>query len=150
MALFVYTTKECEQDTLRHSVVRDVERFRQRLLEAQRTNLFNNFPPPYMKKRFLRQIRLIALQYTFGDHLVVCFLKLLVRGSADYEQGFLADPKEYGDRHLAPLVDMGELEKWLNKQLRESPPPLKPEPSESERRYLWDVLGGPSPAGTEV
>jgi len=150
VALFVYMTERCEQDIHRHSISRAVERFRQRLLDAQRTNLFDNFPPPYMKKRFSRQIRLIAHQYPFGEHLVVCFLRLLVRGSSDYQQGFLNDPKGYGDSYLAPLVDTESLGKWLNEQLKEAPPPQKPDPTENERRYLWDVLGGQFAGGPEV
>ncbi|MCS6772372.1 MAG: hypothetical protein NZ740_10195 [Kiritimatiellae bacterium] len=142
MALFVYTTRECEEDIDNHAVTHDIERFRKRLLQAQRTDLFDNFPPPYMKKRFHRQLRLIARQYPFcdGEHLIVCFLRLLVRGSADYED-FLNNPREYGDRYLASLVNTADLETWLKEQLRENPPPAKAEPTDIERRYLWDVMG---------
>lgn len=150
MALFAYITDECRQDIRKQAATADVERFRQRLLDAQRTSLFDNFPPPYLKKRFKRQIRLIAAQYTIREHLVVVFLRMLVRGGSDYEQGFLNDPKGYGDRHFAPLVDMKRIEAWLDEQLKEAPPPKKPEPTTDERRYLWDVLGKPHPTDAEV
>jgi len=93
---------------------------------------------------------LIAHQYHVGEHLVVVFLRMLVRGSSDYNQGFLNDPKGYGDRYLAPLVDMAKIEKWLEDQISEAPPPEKQEPTEDERRYLWEVLGKEAPNGTEV
>jgi len=149
MALFVYTTKECKEDIQHHSMGDDVDRFRERLLKEQRTSIFNNFPPPYMKKRFQRQFRLIALQHEFGDHLVVVFLRVLVRGERDYGK-FIDDSKSYGDRYLAPLVDTSTLEQWLDRQLRESPPPEKPEPNEEERSYLWNVLGKPAVSGGDV
>lgn len=150
MSLFVYVTDECRKDIQKYSLGADVDRFTQRLLQAQQTNLFDPFPPPYLKKRFLRQIRLIASQQRFGEHLVVIFLRLLVRGDDEYKDGFLKDPKTYGAKHLASLYDIERIEDWLEEQIKVAPSPDKPEPTDDERRYLWDVLGRQVMSGSEV
>lgn len=151
MSLFVYETDECQKDIQNRPSLRvDVDRFKQRLLQAQHTNLFDHFPPPYLKKRFQRQIRLIASEQHIGEHLVVIFLRLLVRGSDEYRDGFLRDPKAYGIRSLAPLYSIEQIEEWLKDQIKVDPPPEKPEPTNDERQYLWDVVDRQVMSGSEV
>lgn len=60
MALYVYVTAECRGDAERHSRVSEMEKLKARVEKEQRICHFDNFPPPYLKKRFDRQIRLLA------------------------------------------------------------------------------------------
>ena len=83
MALYVYITRECEEDAKKHNRYSELLRFKERLEKTQRMCLFDNFPPPYLKKRFVRQIRLLADGRTIPldgeEHVVVNFLRTYVR-----------------------------------------------------------------------
>ena len=86
MALFVHITEECKEDAEKHDHKEEIERFAKRIETEQRLTLFDNFPPPYLKKRFKRQMRLLASERSAGEHTVVCFYRLLVRGDREYEE----------------------------------------------------------------
>ncbi|MEZ4942840.1 MAG: hypothetical protein R3D58_18360 [Saprospiraceae bacterium] len=139
MAVLVFIHEQCEQDAKKQGCFNDVLRLKDAILKDQRTTLFDNFPPPYLKKRFTRQQRLIAVDKKIGDHIVVCFLRLLIRGNAEYNS-FIKAPKAYGDSHFLPLIEDNKMEKWLEDQLRVSPPPLPPLPNDIESRFLWSVF----------
>lgn len=145
MALYVYVTKECEEDAKEYARHDEVMRFKEKVESTQRTCHFDNFPPsPYLKKRFDRQFRLLAicrkLTYQAEEHLVVCFLRILVRSSKEYEQ-FRKSPTEYGERFLAPLVSEKQLGTFIAERLREHPVPAKPAPSDVENHFLYRFLG---------
>jgi hypothetical protein len=136
MALYVYTTEQCKKDIRDHSYENRVDRFKEKILKEQSTTLFEPYPPTFLKKRFERQIRLIAGEKYIDEHVIVCFYRLFVRGSKDYET-FRDDPKGYGDKTLSPLVTDEVLKSWLNEQHKESPAPQKLEATDDERHYLW-------------
>ena len=115
MALFVYQTEECKEDSREHSIGKDINIFIDRILRTQRTTFFDNFPPPYLKKRFKRQERLLCAERKIGDDVVVVFYRILVRGSFEYSN-FLKYPKKYGDEKFAPLVTDDELKNWVSQQ----------------------------------
>lgn len=137
MALYVYITDECKKTAEQHSYLEKVEGFKQRIINEQRTTLFDNFPPPYLKKRFERQIRLIAAERFIGEDIIVVFYRVFVRGEKDYSS-FLANPRAYGEENLITLVSDSELEKWLEEE-KKAEIIMKPKPSELEQSYLWDV-----------
>lgn len=144
MALYVYITKECEADAKKHNRYDEVVRFKERVEKSQRICLFDNFPPPYLKKRFVRQIRLLADYRTVSmygeDPVVISFLRIYVRGNREYER-FRSDPSEFGKENLAPLVTDEALNEFLAEQLRESPVPQKAPPTELEHHFLYRFLG---------
>ena len=140
MALFVYVTEECKADAEKHDHKEEIKKLAKRIKKEQRLTLFDNFPPPYLKKRFKRQMRLLASERSVGEHTVVCFYRILIRGDRDYED-FLDNPKDYGDRYFAPLVSDDYLKQWvIDKSERESIP-QKSKPNEKESGYLWSVMG---------
>ena len=138
MALFVYVTDACKQEAQAQNCLQDVLKFQQRIQEDQRTTLFDNFPPPYLKKRFKRQQRLIAGEIKVEEHVVICFYRLLIRGGNEYAS-FLANPKQYGDRHFFSSINEAFLARWLAEQLKSDPPPEKQEPTQHESEFLWAV-----------
>ncbi|MCP4106885.1 MAG: AAA family ATPase [Desulfobacteraceae bacterium] len=149
MALFVYITEECLKDAKHHQYEEEINRLKERIEKEQRTTLFDNYPPPYLIKRFTRQMRLIAAEIAYHDVVVVCFYRLLVRGSKNYE-AFLNKPEQYGDENFLPLISDKGLQKWLKEKLRKDTPPAKPKPDKYERKFLWDVITPDKPAGQEV
>lgn len=139
MALFVYITEKCKEDAEKYDHKKEIEKFAKRIETEQRLTLFDNFPPPYMKKRFKRQMRLLASERPAGEHTVVCFYRLLVRGDREYEE-FLRAPKSYGDKYFVRLI-FDDLIQFAKGKSQEEHIPKKPRPNEEEARYLWDVMG---------
>jgi len=149
MALFVYMTEQCLNDARHHQCEEDIHRLKERIEKDQRTTLFDNYPPPYLKKTFKRQIRLIAREIKYEDDVAVCFYRILVRSSRDCE-AFLNNPKQYGDNNFLSLISDEELHAWLKEKLRKDPLPTKPKPDKYEKKFLWDILTANKPAGEEV
>lgn len=151
MALFVYITERCKEDARKHSILDDVQRFKERVEKAQSVDLFNPFPPPYLVKKKMggQQGRLIAEKRIVGDHLVVIFLALMIRGDRSYEDHFGPDPVAYGRQHFAQLIKAGELEGYLADRTRKDPPKPKPEPSDAENDLLYNAFAHRQAAGSE-
>jgi superfamily I DNA/RNA helicase/PHD/YefM family antitoxin component YafN of YafNO toxin-antitoxin module len=139
MALFVYITPKCEEEARLHNRWNDIEKLKNRTIKEQRTSLFDRYPPPYLKKRFARQERLIAGERAIGEHVVVCFYRLLIRGGGEYNQ-FKAAPVTYGDSHFATLADDHTLHQWLEEQFEQQELGAKPPPTELEHTFLWDII----------
>lgn len=144
MGFYVYITDQCEEDSEKYGLTKNVQKLKERLLKEQRTDsLFDNFPPPYLKKRFERQQRLIAAtRYITIDsesHVVVCFYRILIRGGDEYAKGFLKNPSKWGEENLQPLVLDESLKLWMRDN---APPPAqeKPQPDQFEKSFLWEIL----------
>lgn len=142
MSLFVYITPECREDAQHHSLSDELERFKDRIEGSQSTSHFNPFPPPYLVKKKLggRQGRLIADLRRRGDHAMVVFLAVMIRGDKAYENHFAKDPVGYGKQHFANLVSDEQLAEYIEKRLQVEPPPLKPDPSEEEYGFLYQAF----------
>jgi len=144
MSLYVYQTKECEDDAKRHSLHKEVASLETKVELLQTIDYFDNFPPPYLKKRFRRQERLLAENRTIlvedEQHVVVCFLRILERNGGVYKK-FLDDPTKYGKNKLSCLVSDKELELFLKARLKEKPIPPKKDLSETENHFLYRLLG---------
>ena len=137
MALFVYITEKCKNDMSGEQ--KQINNFAKRIETDQRTTLFDNFPPPYLKKRFGNK-RLLASEKYVEDHTVVCFHRLLPRGGKDYER-FLYDPQAYGEQNFMEQVANNDLTNWVKQKLRERDIPTKQSPSTQEQEYLFSVTG---------
>lgn len=144
MSLYVYIADECLKEAQTQNHLEEVKKLRDRIERTQTTAYFDNFPPPYLKKRFERQIRLLAdiRSFTVDDetHTVLVFLAVFVRGGTEY-RAFLDNCREYGEKFLTPRVTDETVENYLKERLAKKPLPKKPEPSESESRYLYQPQG---------
>lgn len=85
----VFVTENCREDARDHGLASELEAFRKRVEDTQSTSLFDPFPPPYLVKKKIggRQGRLIADLRPVGEHAVVVFLAILIRGHHAYEMG---------------------------------------------------------------
>jgi tetratricopeptide (TPR) repeat protein len=142
MALFVYITEECRIEAQKHSIADMLTTFAERVEKSQNTTYFDPFPPPYLvKKKFgIYQGRLIASEHFIqvGDeeHTVIVFLAILIRGSKDYENGFADDAVSYGNTHFTKRFSVSDLKADVTARLRENPPAVKQDLSDSEAAYL--------------
>jgi tetratricopeptide (TPR) repeat protein len=145
MSLYVYITPECEKDAKKHNRHAEMLRLKEKVELSQRITHFDNFPPPFLKKRFDRQIRLLADYRTRSidgeEHTVVSFIRIYVRSSNEYST-FLRDSSGFGEKHLLPLVDNSKVDIHLREQLKVNPVPPKPAPSASEYEFLYRSFGG--------
>ena len=139
MAIYVYD--EAEQfiedvDDFHYS--KDVSAFVKRIEERQSLKYFDLFPPPYLKKRFERQIRMVGGLMSIDGHEVVCLYRIFKRSSNEYAS-FVSDTQAFGKRFLDPLVDMVKVKEWLKKRIAIVKVEI-PAPSHFESQYLWSVL----------
>lgn len=142
MAIHVYISKECAKDIERQKYSEQIEAFKSKIEKAQHTDVFDRFPPPFLKKRFERQVRLIARECLVGDDIVIAFLRLLVRGGGDYasfgDSGYRILP---GFDRIAPELEPEALMRFVESR-QEPPPPPPPEPTQHESHYLHSALSG--------
>jgi len=151
MALYVYITPECEKEATKHNRYAEIMRLKEKIETTQTKSYLDHFPPPYLKKRFDKQIRLLADYRTCTidgeEHVVVSFIRIYVRSSKEYAS-FCADSVGFGRKNLAPLVDNEKVDKYLREQLKENPVPEKVQPSDHENQMLYRFLGGQSDGGS--
>jgi hypothetical protein len=142
MSLFVFITESCKENASQYALSDEILRFKDKVEKAQTTSLFDPVPPPYLvKKKFgSRQGRLIADLRPVGDHAVVVFLAVMIRGDHEYETEFIRDPVAYGKQHFRHLVAQGEIESYLHERTRVEPPPTKPVPSGEEFAFLYNAF----------
>lgn len=145
MGLYVNISDACKEDAERQTKYDAILRLKEQVQQDQSLCRFDNFPPPFLKKRFERQIRLLADYRTVHmageDHVVVNFLRVFIRGNKEYES-FLRDTVGFGAKYLTPLVSQQQLEGFLKGELEERPIPSKDIPSDEESDMLYRLLGG--------
>lgn len=140
MALYVYITEQCRKDIESQKYMPFVDAFKAKIEKAQHTGVFDRFPPPFLKKRFERQVRLVAKECLLGDHTVIAFLRLLVRGGGEYKAFGDADYRVLPgfDRMASELTDSNLMKFIESRQEPPAPPPPAPTPEESS--YLHSAL----------
>ena len=141
MALYVYITDNCLSDARQHALLDEVERFRDRVIKSQSTNLLDPFPPPYLVKKKLggRQGRLLCELRSIGDYAVVVFLAVLIRGNREYED-FSRDPVAFGKQNLAHLVSEDDITQFLETERKKDPIPEKPVAKDIEYTMLYGAF----------
>src|SRR5581483_8320520 len=142
MALFVYITEECLNNARLYSLVGEVERFKERVEKSQSTSQFDPFPPPFLVKKKLggRQGRLIADLRRQGDHAVIVFLAVMIRGDRAYKDDFVVDPMAYGRRHFNHLVSEEDLAAYIDTRTKVAPLQAKATPNDVEFSFLYEAL----------
>ena len=139
MSILCYITKRIEKDATSHGKAKSVlEKFAADVEKRQALSGFDHFPPPCLSKKkiFGYNFRMIAAEKRIGEHLIVVFLRLIVRGSNDYAT-FLRDPAAWAVRHYEEEIGDEQLADWVAKRTQTTPPPLAPELSAVEKTFLW-------------
>jgi hypothetical protein len=140
MSIYVYTTRQCAKDAKTQGYNEIVENFAKEVERSQRIDRFEPFPPPHLKKRFERQIRLIASAREVGEHTVVVFLRLFLRGGSEYQQFKNSKWKVVpGVDRLEDEISDSKLNDYITSR-QDPPPPPPPAPNEVEDSYLLSAL----------
>lgn len=140
MTIHVYITEQCRRDIDTQKYMPFIDAFKNKIEVAQHTDVFDRFPPPFLKKRFERQVRLVAKECLLDGHTVVAFLRLLVRGGGEYgafgDSGYRILP---GFDKMASELSDAALMKFIESR-KEPPAPPPAAPSNEESGYLHSVL----------
>ncbi len=139
MSILCYLTDQIRKDVTTHGISKDdLTKFAASVEKRQSLSGFDHFPPPCLvkKKLFGFKYRMIAAEKLVGDHLVVVFLRLLVRGGNDYSD-LQRDPATWVERSFEAEVDDVKLSAWVQQRTDVEPPPLAPLLSETEKAFLW-------------
>ena len=129
---YVYFSNQCRNDAQRHSVDTAVAKFAAKLQRDQNTLGLDRFPPPYLKKPFGKQGRLLIEEHRRPQAVVLCLARYLIRGSTDYAS-FLNDTEEYYNQNCIPE---NEITNFLNSQLERTDIPGHQPLSLGESAYL--------------
>lgn len=142
MSLFVHITKRCEEEAASAGWQEHLEKLKNKVEQVQDLQGFDHFPAPYrVKKKFPRyNARLIASMHAVGDHDVACFLSILTKADAEYEQ-FQRDPVGYGRRNFDALVSNADLQRIVTERTLKLPPLPKPQPTQAEYTFLFRADG---------
>ena len=142
MALFVFVTENSRDSAEKHGMQEELIRLAERVERTQNIRSLDPFPAGYLvKKQFSgRQGRLIARYVPLGDHGVVVFLAVMMRGDSSYEDQFSRNPEGFGRRFFDNLYTRQSLEKFVSDRTKIDPPADKPVPSEAGYGYLHQVL----------
>lgn len=140
MSVFVWISDQCRKDAVPQNYLSQLEKLQARIEQEQHLGILDRFPPPFLKKRFERQIRLVAKEFRVGQDTLVVFLRLIVRGDREYlafcESSFKTLPKanlessEYEQSNLERLI----------RERRSDFAPNKLAPSDAERTFLLTAM----------
>src|SRR5438067_7088839 len=138
MALFVFITDNSRESARKHGMQDELLRLAERVERTQNIRSLDPFPAGYLvKKKFSgRQGRLIARYVPLGEHGVVIFLAVMMRGDSTYEDQFSRNPEGFGKRFFDHLYTRQSLEEFVADRTKVDPPPEKAAPSEEEYGYL--------------
>lgn len=85
MSLYVHVTEQCENEAQSHGVSQLLTNLKKNIEDNQNLIGFGFFSPSkYIKKGLARGFRLIAYQTTVQEDELVLFLRVLPRGSNEY------------------------------------------------------------------
>jgi hypothetical protein len=124
-----------------------VENLKASVEGSQNLTGFTFFPStPFIKKNLGRSFRLIAYSVPFADNELILFLRILARGSNEYEN-FLAnwDDDTPGITRQFQPYDSAQLQRIYAQLTSISPPTQPPEPSAEERAWLYEVFRKTAP-----
>lgn len=140
MAIYVYISDQCRRDATPQNYVSQLDRLAERIEQEQHLGILDRFPPPFLKKRFERQIRLVAKEFRVGTDILVIFLRLIIRGDRQYiafcESGFKNLPGVNLDGDEFSLASLEQiLESRRTIAIQEVP-----RPSETEHTFLHSSM----------
>ena len=139
MAILCYVSERIKHDVSTHGIPKHkLDDFKAEVEKRQSLAGFDHFPPPCLtkKKLFGYNFRMIAVEKQIADHLVVIFLRLVIRGGNDYAD-FNRDPPTWAAKFFDAEFEDGKLYAWVKDRTQSTPPQPPPALSETEQTFLW-------------
>ncbi|MEX2489235.1 MAG: hypothetical protein WD356_06850 [Pseudomonadales bacterium] len=151
MALYTYTTQECEEDLRTHDFTSVVEKFAERIEDEQALGSVQRYPHPFLKRNIGRHGRLIMEERRIGEDTVYCFLRALIRGDGDYDNFMTlcdeGNAQTYLDKYAPPDV---AITAYLRDRQQDDPVEPLPELSPKEYGYLNGISAGANGADESI
>lgn len=141
MSILCYISDQIKKDVTTHGIPKKkLDDFANEVEKRQSLSGFDHFPPPCLtkKKLFGYNYRMIAIEKLVGAHLVIIFLRLVIRGGNDYAD-FNRNPPEWAARYFDSEFDNGKLSNWVHERTTNAPPSPPPELSPEEKDFLWST-----------
>lgn len=144
MALIVYVTDACRQETKNHGLQDVLEKVKLQLETDQDTRRLESFPSPYwMKKQFgRRQGRLViaeqAIELNGETHQIFIFLALIQRGDKSYDD-LSHNIVLHGEPYLYDRLKHVDLAAYVQERLSQHEIIEKVKPSDDELAYLYSI-----------
>lgn len=129
----VYLADSCKELATKYSYLPQVEKLANNIETTQSISNWENYSIPYIKRKLGTTYRIIAIKKILQENIIICFLAIFPRGSAEYN-GFLNNPANLDN--LQPTEEI--LKGSLNNDGDYIPPVL--EPTAIEYGYLYDRL----------
>ena len=147
MAIYAYITDPCAEDARTHGQASLVANLRTSVEHTETLTGFSSFLPTALLKRSVgRKFRLLAYRVPVQDDEIILFLRVLGRGSKDYDY-FLDNWDTHTEDVLArfmlppPAAEVLRLHAALTAL---APPQRHPEPDAEEQGWLYEVFRAPS------
>lgn len=140
MPLHAYITSLCRKDIAAHNLETYIERLVAKLEQEGAHNL-QRYPNNLLKKQPGDNLRLIIQEIPVDDALVLAFLRVMPRGSKEYERFMLSRYDRAalpGYESLERETSPDNLRNFIASRARPLPPP-PPAPSEREARILYAI-----------
>ena len=143
MTIYVKATEQILSDAQIHSVGRQkILDFAAEIESSQYPRFERWHPKPccLVRKLYGRKNRLLAIEKEVGEHTVYVLLRLLIKGTGEYDKYY--DAGEDGQVAFAlkaydKELNDDELREWVEERSRVSPPPAPEELSTAEKSFLW-------------
>lgn len=137
MRYFAYITDQCRDMAAEHALSSEVKKLAGKVESDQSISAWDNFPPePIVRKVLGRSFRLIAVKTLVEDDIILCFLGVWARGSADYDR-FLSSPRQFVER-FTPQEEV--VKEYVRERLKTNLPlPEMLPPDNREYGYLYNT-----------
>lgn len=141
MAFYVVITEQCQDDADHHGLGTRILKLKESIEKVQNLTGFRSIRGTPFLKRGLSNLRLIAYHVPVADDELILFLRVLPRGSKDYER-FLDAIRQDEKRAAQQFVpyDQDDLKQLHAERTRESIIHQPPPPNEEEQAWLYEVL----------
>lgn len=145
MALLVHIAEACRADADLHGQLSTIENLKVSVESSQTLAGFEFFPASFKVRRVGGNFRLVAYSVPIADDDLILFLRILGRGSNEYEN-FLANTADTDSliRQLQPY-DNKQLQGIYIQLTSVHPPTQLPEPTDEDRAWLYEVLRNKTP-----
>lgn len=136
--IYIYETPDCSDDIKKHDLTLIIEKLKKQVEQTQRTTYFDDFPPPYLKKKF-SNFRLIASEQKIAESSIIIFHRILARGDKEYLKFFpYKFHKNLWDDKFSKVKDEILID-WLKTKKIEDPINEKIKPEDKEYEFLYDT-----------
>ena len=139
MRYLSFITEHCKKTAKKYSLSNEIEKLSRKVEEDQSVQAWDFFiPSPFIKKDLGRSYRLVCSQHPIEDKkiIIVTFLACFPRGGSGEYDKFINNPLQVCGKYIPIERD---LEDFIESRRLSLPEP-HPEPSETERQYLYATL----------